>query len=112
MKKIEAIIRLSKFEEVRDALADIGVRFFTFKDVKGYGQETGPRIVYRGSTYDAGFIGRVQLDILCEDEKVDAIIEAILSSARTGEIGDGKISVYPVEEVIRIRNGERGAEAL
>ncbi len=112
MKKIEAIIRLSKFEEVRDALARIGVRFFTFKDVKGYGHEPGPKIVYRGSTYDAGFIGRVQLDILCEDEKVDPIIDAILSSARTGEIGDGKISVYPVEEVVRIRNGERGAEAL
>lgn len=112
MKKIEAIIRLSKFEEVRDALAQIGVRFFSFKDVKGYGHEPGPKIVYRGSTYDAGFIGRVQIDILCEDEKVDAIIEAILSSARTGEIGDGKISVYPVEEVIRIRNGDRGPEAL
>lgn len=112
MKKIEAIIRSSKFEEVRDALAEIGVRFFTFKDVKGYGREGSPKIIYRGSTYDAGYIARVQLDILCEDEKAAQIVETLLVSARTGEVGDGKISVYAVEEVIRIRNGDRGAQAL
>lgn len=112
MKKIEAIIRLSRFESVRDALAKIGVRFFTLKEVKGFGLQGGEKLVYRGSIYDADYIARLQLDILTTGEMVDQIIEAILESGRTGEIGDGKISVYDVQQVVRIRTAERDAEAI
>ena len=96
MKKIEAIIRLSRFDAVRDALADIGVKFFTLKDVKGFGLQRGEKRVYRGSVYDATFIARLQLDVLTENDKVDAIIDAIVTAGRTGEVGDGKITVLDV----------------
>lgn len=112
MKKIEAIIRLSRFEKVRDALADIGVRFFTLKDVKGFGLQKGEKITYRGSTYDSDYIARLQLDILASDDMADSIIEAILSAGRTGEVGDGKITVFDVDQVVRIRTQETGAEAV
>jgi nitrogen regulatory protein PII len=112
MKKIEAIIRLSRFEKVRDALADIGVNFFTLTEVKGYGLQKAEKLVYRGSTYDADYIARLQLDILTTEEVVEDIITAIAGSAKTGEIGDGKIIVYDVEHVIRIRTGQAGASAI
>ena len=112
MKKIEAIIRLSRFEQVRDALADIGVRFFTLTEVKGFGLQGGKKMVYRGSTYDSDYIARLQLDILCNSEQVEEIIKAILESGRTGEGGDGKIIVYDVEHVVRIRTSEVNAEAI
>lgn len=112
MKKIEAIIRLSRFEKVRDALAQIGVNFFTLHEVKGYGLQKAEKLVYRGSSYDADYIARLQLDILTTTEKVDAIIGAIVSSGKTGEIGDGKIIVYDVEHVVRIRTGQVDASAI
>ncbi len=112
MKKIEAIIRLSCFDKVRDALAQIGVKFFTLKDVKGFGLQKGESFVYRGSVYDSDYIARLQLDILTTDEKVDAIVDAIVSSGRTGEIGDGKITVFDVAQVVRIRTGEEAAAAI
>lgn len=112
MKKIEAIIRLSRFEKVRDALAEIGVNFFTLTDVKGFGLQKGEKLVYRGSSYDTDFIARLQLDILTTEELVDDIIGAITKSGKTGEIGDGKIIVYNVENVVRIRTGQVGAEAI
>lgn len=112
MKKIEAIVRLSRFENVRDALADIGVRFFTLSEVKGYGLQGGEKLVYRGSTYDNDYIARLQLDILTTNEKVDAIINAIVSAGKTGEIGDGKIVVYDVAQVVRIRTSETDAAAI
>ncbi len=112
MKKIEAIIRLSKFEKVRDALADIGVNFFTLSEVKGYGLQKGEKLVYRGSSYDTDYIARLQLDILTTEDRVDDIIDAIISSGKTGEVGDGKIIVYDVEHVVRIRTGQVGAEAI
>jgi nitrogen regulatory protein PII len=112
MKKIEAIIRLSQFDSVRDALGKIGVRFFTLLDVKGFGLQEGAKMVYRGSVYDPSYIARLQLDILSEDDKVDAIVDAIVTSGRTGEVGDGKIVVVPVDSITRIRTGEKGAEAL
>ena len=112
MKKIEAIIRLSRFEKVRDALAEIGVNFFTLKDVKGFGLQKGEKIVYRGSSYDSDYIARLQLDILTTEDMVDDIIEAILSSGKTGEVGDGKIAVFDVQSVTRIRTAETGAEAI
>jgi nitrogen regulatory protein PII len=112
MKKIEAIIRLSRFDAVRDALAEIGVRFFTLKDVKGFGLQKGAKMVYRGSSYDADYIARLQLDILANDEMLEPIVNAISKSARTGEVGDGKIIVYDVQQVVRIRTAETGAEAI
>lgn len=112
MKKIEAIIRLSRFEKVRDALAAIGVRFFTLKDVKGFGLQKGETITYRGSTYDSDYIARLQLDILASDDMAESIIEAIVSAGRTGEVGDGKITVFDVDQVVRIRTQETGTQAI
>mgnify|MGYP006269256589 FL=1 len=112
MKKIEAIIRLSQFEQVRDALANIGVRFFTLMEVKGFGLQKGAKLVYRGSVYDSDYIGRLQLDILCRDDQVKEIIQVITESGRTGEVGDGKIVVLDVQSVTRIRTGETGADAI
>lgn len=112
MKKIEAIVRLSQFDKIRDALAQIGVNFFTLKDVKGFGLQKGQKLVYRGSVYDSDYIARLQIDILTTDEKVDSILDTILSSARTGEVGDGKVMVYDIESVTRIRNAEKNADAI
>ncbi|MCR9286883.1 P-II family nitrogen regulator [Saprospiraceae bacterium] len=112
MKKIEAIIRLNRFDIVRDALADIGVKFFTLQEVKGFGLQRGKQMVYRGSVYDSDYIARLQLNILTTDEKVNGIVDAILESGRTGEIGDGKIVVLDVNQVIRIRNGETADHAV
>jgi len=112
MKKIEAIIRLSRFDKIRDALALIGINFFTLQDVKGFGLQKGEKMVYRGSVYDADYIARLQIDILTTDNMVDAVVDAIISSGKTGEVGDGKIIVYDVQEVVRIRTGEKGSEAV
>jgi len=112
MKKIEAIIRLSCFDKVRDALAQIGVNFFTLKEVKGFGLQKGEKFVYRGSVYDSDYIARLQIDILTTDEMVEGIIEAIMKAGRTGAVGDGKITVCDVSQVVRIRTGESAASAL
>ncbi len=112
MKKIEAIIRLTQFDKVRDALADIGVNFFTLIDVKGYGLQKGQKMVYRGSVYGSEYIARLQIDILTTDHKVAEIVKTITQSARTGEIGDGKITVLSVDNVTRIRTGEIGESAI
>ncbi|MCI5080840.1 MAG: P-II family nitrogen regulator [Saprospiraceae bacterium] len=112
MKKIEAIIRLSRFDAIRDALAKIGVNFFTLKDVKGFGLQKGEKLVYRGSVYDSDYIARLQLDILCSDAQVDQITETIIQAGRTGEVGDGKVMVFDVANVTRIRTGEQNESAL
>lgn len=112
MKKIEAIIRLSRFELIREALAEIDVRFFTLSEVKGFGLQRGETLTYRGSVYDADYIARLQLDILCPDEKVSDIVDAIVSAGRTGKVGDGKITIIDVDQVIRIRNSETNESAL
>jgi len=112
MKKIEAIIRLSQFEKVRLALAEIGIRFFTMKEVKGYGLQKGEQLSYRGSVYDADYIPRLQIDILCNDDKYLEIIDVIVASGRTGEVGDGKIAVFDVHHVTRIRTSESGPDAI
>ena len=112
MKKIEAIVRLSRFDKVRDALAEIGVRFFTLNEVKGFGLQKGEQLTYRGSIYDADYIARLQLEILCTNDKVEAIVEAIVSAGRTGDVGDGKISVIPIDSVTRIRTGELNESAI
>ncbi len=110
MKKIEAIIRTSRFYEVKDALHEIGVDFFTFTDVKGVGNQK-KEAVYRGAVYDMGAIARTKLELVISD-KVEEVIKAIVESARTGEIGDGKIFVSPVESSVKIRTGEEGKAAL
>ena len=112
MKKIEAIIRLSRFERVRDALAEIDIRFFTMTEVKGFGLQKGEHLTYRGSSYDADYIPRLQLEIVCPDEQVEEIVATIIEAAQTGEVGDGKILVVDVEQITRIRTGETGTEAL
>lgn len=112
MKKIEAIVRLSRFERIRDALAAIGVNFFTLTEVKGFGLQKGEQLMYRGSVYDSDYIARLRIDIFCKTEQVDQIIDAIVKAGRTGEVGDGKIVVMDLEHVVRIRTYEIGAEAI
>jgi nitrogen regulatory protein P-II 1 len=111
MKKIEAIIRKTKFEEVKEALHEAGIEFFSFWDVRGVGQARQGR-VYRGIVYDTSSIERTKLSIIVRNKNVDKTIQAILGSARTGEIGDGKIFVIPIENSYRIRTGEEGDESL
>ncbi len=112
MKKIEAIIRTTQFDMIKDALADIGVRFFSLKEVRGYGLQRGSKRIYRGADMGAEFIPRLQMDIVTTADKVDEIIGVIESAGRTGSVGDGKIFVLDVEQTVRIRTGERDAAAV
>jgi len=111
MKKIEAIIRKSKFEEVKEALHEAGIEFFSFWDVRGVGQAREGR-VYRGIVYDTSTIERTKLSIIVRNKNVQKTVKAILEAAWTGEIGDGKIFLIPIEESYRIRTGEEGDESL
>jgi len=111
MKKVEAIIRKTKFEEVKAALSEAGIEFFSFWDVRGVGQAREGRM-YRGVIYDTSSIERIKLSIIVRDKNVDKTVKAVLSSARTGETGDGKIFIIPIEESYRIRTGEKGDESL
>jgi nitrogen regulatory protein P-II 1 len=112
MKKIEAIIKPFKLDEVKDALNGIGIKGMTVTEVKGYGRQKGHTEVYRGAEYVVDFIPKVKIEIIVQDEQVDQVIENILAVARTGKIGDGKIFVLPVERVVRVRTGETGSEAV
>ena len=112
MKKIEAIVRASKFEEVKEALAEKEIYFFTFYEVKGYGHQKGESRSYRGTVYDVGYIARVKLEILVSEEYVDAAIAAMTTAARTGEKGDGLIYVSQLEKAINIRSGKSGSGAI
>src|SRR5512140_2824643 len=112
MKKIEAIIKPFRLEEVKDALGEVGIRGMTVSEVKGFGRQRGHREIYRGAEYEVDFVPKVKIEIVVEDEQAAAVVEAIAKAARTGKIGDGKIFVSTVEEVVRIRTGERGADAL
>jgi len=111
MKKIEAIIRRDLYEEVKEALNEVGVQFFSFWDVRGVGKAYDKKL-YRGTEYDTSYIERRLLSIIVNDAFVDITIKTILKSAATGEVGDGKIFISPIDETIRIRNGERGPEAI
>jgi nitrogen regulatory protein P-II 1 len=111
MKKIEAIIRKTKFQEVKDTLHDQGIDFFSFFPVTGVGKATQSR-VYRGIAYDTSSIGRLLLTIVVRDINLDKTVNAILTSAKTGEVGDGKIFISNIDESYRIRNGEKGDESL
>jgi len=112
MKKIEAIIRSSKFEEVKEALAEVGINFFSFLEVKGYGRQKGKSVVYRGAVYDSGYIARMKLEIIIPDEREVEVVQSIRNAARTGEVGDGKIIVTRIEQIIGIRTGNLDNEAL
>ncbi|HQT31989.1 MAG TPA: P-II family nitrogen regulator [Thiobacillus sp.] len=112
MKKIEAIIKPFKLDEVREALSDIGVTGLTVTEVKGFGRQKGHTELYRGAEYVVDFLPKVKLEIVIADSLVDRAIEAIVTAARTGKIGDGKIFVTNMEQVIRIRTGETGETAI
>jgi nitrogen regulatory protein P-II 1 len=112
MKKIEAIIKPFKLDEVKERLNDIGVQGLTVTEVKGFGRQKGHTELYRGAEYVVDFLPKTKLEILASEERVDDIIDAIMTAAHTGRIGDGKIFVSSVEDVVRIRTGERGAEAI
>jgi len=112
MKRIEAIIKSFKLDEVKDRLYQVGARGMTVSEVRGFGRTGGKREVYRGSAYTVDFVPKVRIQIVVDDEMVQTIVDAILASARTGEIGDGKIFISPVADVVRIRTGERGPEAV
>ena len=112
MKKIEAIIKPFKLEDVREALSDIGVTGMTASEVKGFGRQKGHTELYRGAEYVIDFLPKVKVEIVISDEQVDASIEAITNAARTGKIGDGKIFVSDVARVVRIRTGEEGDAAI
>jgi nitrogen regulatory protein P-II 1 len=112
MKKIEAIIQPFRLEPVKEALHAISIQGMTVTEVKGFGRQKGIREVYRGMEYQVDLLPKVKLEIIVADDKVPAVVEAIIANARTGRIGDGKIFVFPVSEVIRIRTGETGEAAV
>lgn len=112
MKKIEAIIKPFKLDDVREALSDIGVTGMTVSEVKGFGRQKGHTELYRGAEYVVDFLPKVKMEIVLADAQVDACIEAITKAAHTGRIGDGKIFVSPLERAIRIRTGEDGEAAI
>lgn len=112
MTKIEAILRPNKFEQVKEALEEIGVDGMTVSEVRGCGRQKGQRETYRGHEYEITLLPKLRLELVIEDERVEAVIEAIESSASTGEIGDGKIFLFKAEDAVRIRNRQRGEMAL
>jgi len=112
MKKIEAIIKPLKLDDVREALADIGVTGLTVSEVKGFGRQKGHTELYRGAEYVVDFLPKIKLEIVLAEDQVEACIESITKAAQTGRIGDGKIFVTPIEQVIRIRTGEEGESAV
>ena len=112
MKKIEAIIKPFKLDDVKEALNAKGIKGMTLTEVKGYGRQKGHKEVYRGAEYVVDFIPKVKLELIIEAELVDEIVECIRQAALTGKIGDGKIFVLPVEDVIRVRTGEKGKDAI
>jgi nitrogen regulatory protein P-II 1 len=112
MKKVEAIIKPFKLDEVKDALGEVGIQGMTVTEVKGFGRTGGKKEVYRGSAYVVDFVPKVKVEVVVPDSQVVAVIEAIEKAGKTGRIGDGKIFVYALEEAIRIRTGERGEDAI
>ena len=112
MKKIEAIIKPFKLDEVREALAEVGVTGLTVTEVKGFGRQKGHTELYRGAEYVVDFLPKVKIEVVVTKDKLDAVIEAIVKAARTGKIGDGKIFVTSVEQVVRIRTGETNEAAI
>jgi nitrogen regulatory protein P-II 1 len=112
MKKIEAIIRPFKLDEVKEALTEEGIKGLTITEVRGYGRQKGHTETYRGSEYRIEFIPKIKIEVVVEDKKSEKVIEAILKAAKTGQVGDGKVFIYNVEDAIRIRTEESGEAAL
>jgi nitrogen regulatory protein PII len=112
MKFVSAVIKPFKLDDVREALSEIGVRGITVTEVKGFGRQKGHTELYRGAEYVVDFLPKVKVEVVLDDSLVDRAVEAILHAAKTDRIGDGKIFIYPLEDVIRIRTGERGPDAL
>ncbi len=112
MKKIEAVIKPFKLDEVREALSDVGINGLTVTEVKGFGRQKGHTELYRGAEYVVDFLPKIKVEIVLGDELVDQAVESIVKAARTGKIGDGKIFVMPVEQVVRIRTGETNEDAI
>ncbi|MEE8580440.1 MAG: P-II family nitrogen regulator [Myxococcota bacterium] len=112
MRKIEAIIKPFKLDEVKEALHGVGIQGMTVTEVKGFGRQKGHTELYRGAEYVVDFLPKIKLEVVVSDDAVDKVVQVIVEAANTGRIGDGKIFVIPMEEVIRIRTGERGADAV
>ena len=112
MKKIEAIIKPFKLDEVKEALQDVGIQGLSVTEVKGFGRQKGHTELYRGAEYIVDFLPKVKIEVVLEDDQVDAAVEAIVEAARTEKIGDGKIFVSPIEQALRIRTGETGSDAI
>jgi len=112
MKKVEAIVRHFKLEEVKDALTEAGIQGMTVAEVRGFGRQKGHKEQYRGAEYTVDFLPKVKMEVVVSDDQLQAVIDTILKSARTGQLGDGKIFVTDLEQVVRIRTGETGGEAL
>lgn len=112
MKKVEAIIKPFKLDEVKDALVEIGIGGMTVTEVRGFGQQKGHTEIYRGTEYVIDFLPKVKIEVIVRDEDVEKVVETIVKTAQTGRVGDGKIFIIPVEDVIRIRTGERGNQAI
>jgi len=112
MKKVEAIIKPFKLDEVKEALSEVGIQGMTVSEVKGFGRQKGHTELYRGAEYVVDFLPKIKIEIIVKDDLVPRVIETIQNAAKTGRIGDGKIFVIPIAEVLRIRTGEKGEEAL
>ena len=112
MKKIEAVIKPFKLDEVKEALHEVGLQGITVVEARGFGRQKGHTELYRGAEYVVDFLPKVKIELICDDSVVERAVEAILGAARTGRIGDGKIFILPVEEAVRIRTGERGPDAV
>ena len=112
MKKIEAIIKPFKLEEVKEALSGLGIEGMTVSEVKGFGRQKGHTEIYRGSEYTVDFLPKIKLEVVLDDDQVEAAVDAIVKAAKTGKIGDGKVFITGIEDAIRIRTGETGAQAV
>ncbi|MDH4475557.1 MAG: P-II family nitrogen regulator [Verrucomicrobiaceae bacterium] len=112
MKKVEAIIKPFKLEDVKEALSEVGVEGMTVVEVKGFGRQKGHTEIYRGSEYTVDFLPKVKIEVVVDDSRADAVVDAIVKAANTGKIGDGKVFLSDVIEAVRIRTGERGADAI
>ncbi|MEA2453284.1 MAG: nitrogen regulatory protein 1 [Actinomycetota bacterium] len=112
MKVVIAIIKPFKLDEVKDALEGLGIQGMTVSDARGFGRQRGHTEVYRGAEYQVDFVPKTRIEIACDDEQVDEVVKAIVTGAKTDSIGDGKVWVVPVEQIVRIRTGEKGPDAL
>ncbi len=112
MKLVMAIVKPFKVEDVKEALREVGVAGLTVSEARGFGRQRGHTEVYRGAEYQVDFVPKSRIEVMVEDDQVDGVIDAIVKSARTGKIGDGKVAVLPLDDVVRIRTGEQGTDAL